>query len=327
MERKKNHGGQTVTYQLTNKFKLFALNSNQELTQEMARILGCEIGKSSVSRFSDGEIHLNIEESIRGSEVYVVQSTSYPSNEHIMELLIMIDALKRAAAKSINVVIPYYSYARQDRKARSREPITAKLIANLLVRAGATRVLTMDFHAPQVQGFFDIPVDHLNGMRIFAEYYENKGLEDVVVVAPHNGSVIRARKLANRLGAPIALIDRRHPERNMSEIMNIVGNIEGKNVILTDDLIDTGATITVAANALMEKGAKAVYACCTHAVLSGPAVERIESSAINELVVTNTIHIPEEKQMDKMVTLSVAPLFVDAIDRIHNEKAVSPLFE
>ncbi|MFC4323622.1 ribose-phosphate diphosphokinase [Litchfieldia salsa] len=316
-----------MAYQLKKNFKLFALNSNQELAREMASLLGCQIGKCSVNHFSDGEIQIHIEESIRGSEVYLVQSTSHPSNEHIMELLIMIDALKRASAKAINVVMPYYSYARQDRKARSREPITAKLIANLLERAGATRVLTMDFHAPQVQGFFDIPVDHLIGMPIFTEYYEKKALEDVVVVAPHNGSVVRARKMASRLNAPIALIDRYHPERDMSEIMNIVGTIEGQNVILIDDLVDTAATITIAADALAEKGAKAIYACCTHAVLSGSAIDRIESSAIKELVVTNTIKIPEGIQLNKMVTLSVAPLFVDAIDRIHNEKAVSPLFE
>jgi len=316
-----------VAYQLNDTFKMFALNSSQELTKEMADLLGCQIGKCSVAHFSDGEIQIHIEESVRGKEVFVVQSTSHPNNEHIMELLIMIDALKRAAAKIINVVIPYYSYARQDRKARSREPITAKLIANLLERAGATRVVTMDFHAPQVQGFFDIPVDHLIGIPIFADYFEQKGLDDIVVVAPHNGSVIRARKLAKRLGAPIALIDRRHPERNMSDIKHIVGNIQGKNAILVDDLIDTGATITIAANALVEEGAKAVYACGTHAVLSGPAIERIESSAIQELVVTNTIELPEEKQINKLKTLSVAPIFVEAIERIHNKKAVSPLFE
>jgi ribose-phosphate pyrophosphokinase len=316
-----------VVYQLKNNFKLFALNSSQQLTREMAKLLGCEIGKSSVTRFSDGEIQINIEESVRGKEVFVVQSTSHPINEHIIELLIMIDALKRAAADIINVVIPYYSYSRQDRKARSREPITAKLISNLLEKAGATRVVTMDFHAPQVQGFFDIPVEHLIGIPIFAEYYEKRKLEDLIVVAPHIGSVGRARKLAERLGAPIALIDRRHPERNMSEIMNIVGDIDGKNVIIVDDLIDTGATITIAANALVEEGAKEIYACCTHAVLSGSAVRRIESSAIKELIVTNTIDLPDEVHIKKMTILSVAPLFVEAIDRIHHEKAVSPLFE
>jgi ribose-phosphate pyrophosphokinase len=306
---------------------MFALNSNQKLAREMANLLGCELGKSSVSRFSDGEIQINIEESVRGSEVYLVQSTSQPGNEHIMELLIMIDALKRASAKMINVVMPYYGYARQDRKARSREPITAKLIANLLETAGATRMLTMDLHASQIQGFFDIPVDQLLGVPILSEYFQNKGLEDIVIVAPDNGGIVRARKMASRLQAPIAFIDKRRPEPNVAEIMNIVGNIEGKNAIIIDDLIDTAGTITLAANALVEKGAKSVYACCTHPVLSGPAISRIESSPIKELVVTNTIELPDEKLLNKIKSLSVVPLLVEAIDRIHNEKAVSPLFE
>lgn len=316
-----------MTYQLKKGFKMIALNSNRELANEMAKLLGCELAKSSVKQFSDGEIQISIDESVRGSEVFIVQSTSEPNNEHIMELLIMIDALKRASAKTINVVIPYYSYARQDRKARSREPITAKLIANLLVTTGVTRVLTMDFHAPQTQGFFDIPVEHLTGIPILSEYFEKKGLEDIVIVAPHNGGVVRARKMAGLLNAPIALIDRRRPEHDESEIMNIIGNIEGKNAIIIDDLIDTAGTITTGANSLIEKGAKAVYACCTHAVLSGPAISRIASSSIKELVVTNTIRLPEEKLINKITSLSVAPLLVEAIDRIHNEKAVSPLFE
>ncbi|WP_453997464.1 ribose-phosphate diphosphokinase [Bacillus nitroreducens] len=306
---------------------MFTLNSNPELAEEMASILGCQLGKCSVSRFSDGEIQINLEESVRGSEVYLVQSTSQPANEHIMELLIMIDALKRASAKNINLVIPYYGYARQDRKARSREPITSKLVANLLEKAGATRVVVMDLHAPQIQGFFDIPVDQLLGVPLLSEYFAAKELDDIVVVSPDQGGVVRARKLANQLNAPIAFIDKRRPKPNVAEIMNIVGNIEGKNAILIDDLIDTAGTITIAAKALMEMGAKSVYACCTHPVLSGPAIERIESSPIKELVVTNTIQLPEEKRIDKIKTISVAPLLVDAIDRIHNEKSVSPLFE
>ncbi|THE11955.1 ribose-phosphate diphosphokinase [Bacillus timonensis] len=306
---------------------MFSLNSNPELAEEMASLLGCELGKCSVSRFSDGEIHINIDESVRGSEVYLIQSTSQPANEHVMELLIMIDALKRASAKNINVVIPYYGYARQDRKARSREPITAKLVANLLEKAGATRVLTMDLHAPQIQGFFDIPVDQLLGVPLLSEYFAAKGLEDVVVVSPDQGGVVRARKMASQLNAPIAFIDKRRPKPNVAQVMNIVGNIEGKNAILIDDLIDTAGTITLAAKALMERGAKGVYACCTHPVLSGPAIERIESSPIQELVVTNSIQLPEEKQIDKITTISVATLLVNAIDRIHNERAVSPLFE
>lgn len=320
-------GDFTVAYQIKDRFKMFTLNSNRKLAIEMAHLLGCELGKSFVSRFSDGEIQINIEESVRGSEVYLVQSTSQPGNEYIMELLIMIDALKRASARTINVVVPYYGYARQDRKARSREPITAKLVANLLETAGATRVLTMDLHAPQIQGFFDIPVDQLLGVPILSQYFKDKELEDIVVVAPDNGGVVRARKMASRLQAPIAFIDKRRPQPNIAEIMNIVGNIEGKNAIIIDDLIDTAGTITLAANALMEKGAKAVYACCTHPVLSGPAIKRIEASPIKELVVTNSIELPEEKMINKITTLSIAPLLVEAIDRIHNEKAVSPLFE
>ncbi|WP_312857312.1 ribose-phosphate diphosphokinase [Neobacillus endophyticus] len=316
-----------MSYQLNKCFKMFALDASVGLATEMARLLGCELGKSSIKRFSDGEIQISIEESVRGSEVFLIQSTSVPTNEHIMELLIMIDAMKRASAKQINVVMPYYSYARQDRKARSREPITAKLIANLLEKAGATRVVTMDLHAPQAQGFFDIPVDHLSGIPILSEYYEKKALEDVVIVAPHNGGVARARKMAGLLNAPIALIDRRRPEHDESEIMNIVGNIQGKNAIIIDDLIDTAGTITSGANALAKEGAKAVYACCTHPVLSGPAIERIQSSAIKELVITNTIEMPEEKMLEKITTLSVAPLLAEAINRIHTEKAVSPLFE
>lgn len=316
-----------MAYQLNECFKMFTLNSNPELAEEMASILGCQLGKCSVSRFSDGEIQINLEESVRGSEVYLVQSTSQPANEHIMELLIMIDALKRASAKNINLVIPYYGYARQNRKARSREPITSKLVANLLEKAGATRVVVMDLHAPQIQGFFDIPVDQLLGVPLLSEYFAAKELDDIVVVSPDQGGVVRARKLANQLNAPIAFIDKRRPKPNVAEIMNIVGNIEGKNAILIDDLIDTAGTITIAAKALMEMGAKSVYACCTHPVLSGPAIERIESSPIKELVVTNTIQLPEEKRIDKIKTISVAPLLVDAIDRIHNEKSVSPLFE
>ncbi|OIK15784.1 ribose-phosphate pyrophosphokinase [Bacillus sp. MUM 116] len=306
---------------------MFALNSNPKLAAEIAELLGCELGKNSTTRFSDGEIQIHVEESVRGGYVYLIQSTSQPNNEHIMELLIMIDAMKRASAKRINVVMPYYSYARQDRKARSREPITAKLIANLLQKAGATRLLTIDFHSPQEQGFFDIPVDHLTGIPILAEYFKKKELEDIVVVAPHNGVVTRARKLAGPLNAPIALIDRRNPESNVSDVLNIIGNVEGKNAIIIDGLVDTASNITLSANALVEAGAKAVFACCTHPVLSGPAITRIQSSPIKELVVTNTIDIPKEKLIDKITVLSVAPLLAEAIDRIHNEKAVSPLFE
>ncbi len=307
--------------------KVFTLNSNIELAQEIAKHIGIDLGKSSVTRFSDGEIQINIEESIRGSEVYIIQSTSAPVNQHLMELLIMIDALKRASAKTINVVIPYYGYARQDRKARAREPITAKLVANLLETAGATRVITIDLHATQIQGFFDIPVDQLLGVPILANYFEDKKLNDIVVVSPDHGGVTRARKMADRLKAPIAIIDKRRPRPNVAEVMNIVGNIEGKTAILIDDIIDTAGTITLAANALVENGAKEVYACCTHPVLSGPAMERIQNSSIKELVVTNTIVLPDEKRTDKVTQLSVAPLLGEAIIRVHEQLSVSKLFD
>ncbi|GGE54015.1 ribose-phosphate pyrophosphokinase [Pullulanibacillus camelliae] len=307
--------------------KVFSLNSNPALAEEIAKHIGINLGKSSVTNFSDGEIQINIEESIRGCDVYVIQSTSYPVNKHLMELLIMIDALKRASARTINIVLPYYGYARQDRKARSREPITAKLVANLLETAGATRVIAIDLHAPQIQGFFDIPVDQLLGVPILADYFKTKQLEDIVVVSPDHGGVTRARKMADRLKSPIAIIDKHRPKPNVAEVMNIVGNIEGRTAILIDDIIDTAGTITLAANALIENGAKKVYACCTHPVLSGPAIERISASSIEELVVTNTIPLPKEKQISKITSLSVAPLLGEAIIRVHEKLSVSTLFD
>ncbi|MGE8207417.1 ribose-phosphate diphosphokinase [Heyndrickxia sp. NPDC080065] len=308
--------------------KIFSLNSNHKLAEEIAKVVGVELGKCSVTRFSDGEIQINIEESIRGCDVYVVQPTSAPVNESLMELLIMIDALKRASAKTINIVMPYYGYARQDRKARAREPITAKLVANLIETAGATRVIALDLHAPQIQGFFDIPNDHLMGVPILADYFKKKNFkEDIVIVSPDHGGVTRARKMADRLKAPIAIIDKRRPRPNVAEVMNIVGNIEGKIAILIDDIIDTAGTITLAANALVENGAKEVYACCTHPVLSGPAIERINNSRIKELVVTNSIALSEDKRSDKIVELSIAPLLGEAIIRVHEELSVSTLFD
>ncbi|PYZ91548.1 ribose-phosphate pyrophosphokinase [Salipaludibacillus keqinensis] len=307
--------------------KVFTLNSNPELAHEIAKEIGLEIGQSSVTRFSDGEIQINIEESIRGCDIYIIQSTCSPANEHIMELLIMIDALKRASANNINVVLPYYGYARQDRKARSREPITAKLIANLLETAGATRVITLDLHATQIQGFFDIPVDQLVGVPILANYFEQKDLGDIVIVSPDHGGVVRARKMADRLKAPIAIIDKRRPKPNTAEVMNIIGNIEGKTAIIIDDIIDTAGTMTLAANAMIENGAKEVYACSTHPVLSGPAIERIKNSKIKELVVTNSIPLPEEKMIDNITQLSVGPLLAKAIVHVHEERSVSRLFD
>nr|AFA26295.1 phosphoribosyl pyrophosphate synthetase [Listeria monocytogenes] len=310
------------------KLKIFSLNSNRELAEEIAKEVGIELGKSSVTHFSDGEIQINIEESIRGCHVYVTQSTSNPVNQNLMELLIMIDALKRASAATINIVMPYYGYARQDRKARSREPITAKLVANLIETAGATRMITLDMHAPQIQGFFDIPIDHLNAVRLLSDYFSERHLgDDLVVVSPDHGGVTRARKMADRLKAPIAIIDKRRPRPNVAEVMNIVGNVEGKVCIIIDDIIDTAGTITLAAKALREAGATKVYACCSHPVLSGPAMKRIEESPIEKLVVTNSIALPEEKWIDKMEQLSVAALLGEAIVRVHENASVSSLFE
>ncbi|MBM7602935.1 ribose-phosphate diphosphokinase [Metabacillus litoralis] len=307
--------------------KIFSLNSDPALSQKICDILGIELGKNSVTRFSDGEIQINIEESIRGCDVYIIQSISNPVNEHLMELLIMVDALKRASANTINLVIPYYGYARQDRKARAREPITAKLVANLLQTAGSTRVIALDLHAPQIQGFFDIPIDHLLGVPILADYFESKNLQDIVIVSPDHGGVTRTRKLADRLKAPIAIIDKRRPKPNVVEVMNIVGNIEGKTAILIDDIIDTAGTITLAANALIENGAKEVYACCTHPVLSGPAIERIQNSKIKELIITDSVTLPEENRIDKIVELSVAPLISEAIKRVHRKESVDELVQ
>ena len=309
------------------KLKVFTCNANPQLAKEIAEHIGVPLGNAQAVQFSDGECQIKLNESVRGCDVFVIQPTSAPVNEHLMELLVMVDALKRASAKSINVVIPYYGYARQDRKARARDPITAKLVANLIETAGAQRVITMDLHATQIQGFFDIPVDHLLGVPILAKHFAEKGLEDIVVVSPDHGGVTRARKLAERLEAPIAIIDKRRPEPNVAEVMNIVGNIEGKTAIIIDDIIDTAGTITLAANALVEAGARDVYACCTHPVLSGPAIERITNSKIKELIVTNSIPLSDDKLTDKITVLSVAPIIGEAIIRVHEELSVSKLFD
>jgi len=309
-------------------FKLFSLNSNKVLAEEISRKLNVPLGKCSVNRFSDGEIQINIEESIRGCEVYIIQSTSKPVNSHLMELLIMIDALKRASAKQINVVAPYFGYSRQDRKSQSREPISAKLVANLLETAGADRLITLDLHAPQIQGFFDIPVDQLHGLPVLADYYRNKKLKDVVVVSPDHGAVNMARKLASILNTPIALIDKRRPKANQVEVMNLIGDIKGKKAIIVDDLIDTASTITLAAKTLIEKGATEVYVCCTHPVLSGYAIEKIKNSKIKELVVTNSINISLNtlNNNNKIIKISIASLLSEAIIRIHNQISLSSLF-
>lgn len=310
--------------------KIFTGNAHKNLAKEIADILGVPVGQSNVGKFSDGEISVDINETVRGADVFVVQSTNAPVNDNLMELLIMMDAFKRASAGRITAVIPYYGYARQDRKAKARDPITAKLVADILTAAGADRVLTMDLHAAQIQGYFNIPVDHLLGAPILAKYYIDKGFaerEDVVVVSPDLGSVTRARKFADRLHAPIAIIDKRRPKANVSEIMNVIGDVTDKTVILIDDVIDTAGTICNAANALADMGAKEVYACCTHSVLSGPAIERIQKSAIKELTMLNTINLPQEKMLDKFKILSVAPVFADAIRRIYEDMPVSKLFD
>ena len=270
------------------KFKIFSLNANRPLAQEIADRIGVPLSDLTVNRFADGEVQVNINETVRGHHVFVVQPTHNPVNENLMELLVMIDALKRASAKTINVIMPYYGYSRQDRKAKARQPITAKLVANLIEAAGATRVMTMDLHATQIQGFFDIPIDDFRAMPIIAKYFIDKNLEDIVVVSPDHGGATRARVLAEYLNAPIAIIDKRRPKPNVAEVMGLIGEVEGKHAIIIDDMIDTAGTIQIAANALKERGALSVYAACTHPILSGPAVERIENSAIKELVTTNT---------------------------------------
>lgn len=309
--------------------KIFTGNANPTLAKEIADILGVTVGNSKVGKFSDGEISVTTNETVRGTDVFLVQPTHAPVNDHLMELLIMIDAFKRASAGRITAVIPYYGYARQDRKAKARDPITAKLVADLITTAGADRVLTMDLHAAQIQGYFNVPVDNLIGAPILAKYFIEEGFkdrEDVVVVSPDLGSVTRARDFADRLNAPIAIIDKRRPKANVCEIMNIIGDIKDKTVILIDDMIDTAGTITNGANALVARGAKEVYACCSHGVLSGPAFERIEESVIKKLVVLNTIGLPKDKISDKYEILSVAPIFAEAIKRIYEDVSISKLF-
>jgi ribose-phosphate pyrophosphokinase len=307
--------------------KVLNCNANKDLAKDIAFNLGIPVGDAQVGTFSNGEISVSINESIRGSDVFVVQSTSTPVNDNLMELLIMIDALKRASAGRINAVMPFYGYARQDRKSKSREPITAKLVANLIEAAGADRVITMDLHAPQIQGFFDIPVDHLYAAPLFVNYFINKKLDDIVVVSPDVGGVTRARALATKLDAPLAIIDKRRPKPNVSEVMKIIGDIENKNCIIIDDMVDTAGTLVNAAKVLKDMGAREVYVACTHPILSGPAFERIRDSVIKELIVTNTIPLPAGKPADKIKVLSVAPLFAEAIKRIYEGLSLSKLFD
>lgn len=311
--------------------KIFSGNSNPALAESILNHLNLQMGKAEVSSFSDGEISVSIKESVRGLDCFVVQSTSFPVNTNLMELLILIDALKRASAGRITAVMPYFGYARQDRKTKARDPISAKLCADLLVAAGANRVLTMDLHAPQIQGFFNIPVDHLLGVEVLAEhlknYLKNFDSEEFMVVSPDLGSVTRARNLASKLDVALAIIDKRRQRANVSEVVNLIGNVAGKNVLIVDDLIDTAGTLCNAAKALIEIGkAKSVISCATHGVLSGAAIERIGNSVIDKLFISDTIALPKEKQLEKIEVVSVAKIFAKAIQNIHDNKAVSPLF-
>ena len=311
---------------LGKKIKIFTLSSNRELAQEIADSVGVELGACEVKRFADGEVNVSIKETVRGHHVFVVQPTTNPVNEHLMELLIMCDALKRASARSINLIIPYYGYCRQDRKSRSREPITAKLVADLIQTAGASRVIAMDLHAAQIQGFFNIPIDNFLGLPILVNYLIDKNFEDVVVVSPDHGGAVRARNFGEVLKAPIAIIDKRRPEPNKAEVMNIIGDIKGKTCIIVDDICDTAGTLVAASNALMANGAKEVYAACTHGLLSGPAVERIVNSPIKEMIITNTVRLPEEKRHKKIVQLSVGTLLGHGILKILSDEPLSGLF-
>ncbi len=310
--------------------KIFACSSNKALAESIAKDLGLSLGNAEMGVFSDGEISCTINESVRGSDVFVVQSTSSPVNDNLMELLILIDALRRASASSITAVMPYFGYARQDRKAKSRDPISAKLVANLLTTAGADRVLTMDLHSPQIQGFFDIPLDNLQGVSILAPYFKTRfaGLEDgLVCLSPDVGSVSRVRNFASRIGVGFAIIDKRRQRANVCEVMNIIGDVKDKSVIIVDDMVDTAGTLCNAAKAVIETGGAAeVYACASHGVLSGPAIERIEASPLKELILLDTINLPEEKKIDKIKLLPTHGIFSQAIDRIFNDKPLSILF-
>ena len=309
------------------KLKIFTGNANPALAKEICDYLGLPLGEAFVGRFNNGEVQIMIDESVRGKDVFIIQPTSYPVNDNLMELMVMADALKRASARRITAVVPYYGYARQDRKTRGREPITAKLVANLMQTSGITRLVTVDLHAGQIQGFFDVPVDHLYGASILAKYINEKNLEDPIVVSPDLGGVTRARDLADRIGAPIAIIEKKRPEPGVAKVMNLIGDVKGKNCIIVDDIVDTAGSLVEGAKALEEFGAKSVTAAVTHAVLTDPASERIANSNIKELIVTNTIPLPENCKLENITQLSVAPLLGEAIMRIFHEVSVSNLFD
>lgn len=306
--------------------KVFSGNSNRPLAEAICKELGIALGDMEVGHFSDGESTVQLKETVRGRDVFLIQSTCTPVNENLMELLVMIDAVRRASAGRITAVIPYFGYARQDRKAKARDPITARLVADIITKAGADRILTMDFHAAQIQGFFDIPVDHLVGGPLLYKYFKDMKNDNLVVVSPDVGSVARARNVAEKLGCTMAIVDKRRPRANQVEVMNIIGNIEGKDCLMVDDMIDTAGTICQGAQILKDKGAKSVYACCTHAVLSGPAIKRLEESCIKELVILDTIQLSEEKKLGKIKVLSVSKLFAHAIENIYSDQKMSDLF-
>ena len=310
-----------------NEIKIFSGNSNKPLAEKIAAKLNTSLGEMEVTHFSDGEIYVRFNETIRGMDVFLVQSTSYPVNTNLMELLIMIDAARRASAGRITAVIPYFGYARQDRKARSREPITAKLVANLITSAGADRVLTMDLHCMQIQGFFDIPLDNLVGGPTLYNYFKPKVDDNFVVVSPDIGSVARARKVAAKMDAKMAIIDKRRPKANVMEVMNIIGDVEGKNCLMVDDMIDTAGTIVQGAKALKEAGAKEIYACCSHGVLSGPAIERLAASPITVLAMLDTINIPKEKMLPIFKMISTAPIFAAAIENVYMDRSMSKIYD
>lgn len=310
-----------------NRLKLFSGSANVDLAREVARYLGLDLGPMVRKRFADGEVYIQIQESIRGCDVYLIQPTCYPVNDHLMELLIMIDACRRASARQITAVIPYYGYARADRKTAGRESITAKLVANLMTKAGASRVLAIDLHSAQIQGYFDIPCDHVYGTPVLIDYISSKKLEDLVVVSPDVGGVARARAFAKKLNdAPLAIIDKRRQAHNVAEVMNVVGDVRGKTAVLVDDMIDTAGTICEGARLLKKEGARQVYACATHAVFSPPAVERLSAGLFEEVIVTNTIPMTATRQFPQLTVLSMANLLGEAIWRIHEESSVSSMF-
>lgn len=311
---------------MKNKITVFSLSSSKKLAQDIASILGTKVGDCKVHHFADGEILCEIGESVRGKDVFIVQSTSNPVTENLMEILVLTDALKRASAREITAVIPYFGYARQDRKAKPRQPITSKLVADLLTTGGVNRVVTVDLHAAQIQGFFDIPVDEMQALPLLIKYFRKKKVQDLCVVSPDHGGATRARKMSEAFDCPIAIIDKRRPKPNVAEVMGIIGNVEGKNCILIDDMIDTAGTITAGVDMLKQKGAKDVYIACTHGVLSGPAVERLSTCAAKEVVITNTIEIPQDKKFDKLVSVSVAGLLAHTIENIENDLPVSDVF-